>query len=84
MIKMLNQQVENWLQESRTENTRRAYERRITAFLSWYQGTIEQFLALTPQEKRNIVLRFQNAHLFKKNNTTSAPYSSRVKFLAIR
>ena len=78
---MLNQQVENWLQESRTENTRRAYEKRITVFLSWYQGTTKQFLTLTPQEKRNIVLRFQNAHLFKKNNTTSAHVAAVLSFL---
>ena len=78
---MLNQQVENWLSECRTENTRRIYQTRITKFLSWYNGSVEQFLASTPAEKRNIVLRFQNAHLFKKNNTTSSHVTAILSFL---
>lgn len=78
---MLNQQVENWLSECRADRTRRDYETRITKFLSWYNGSIEQFLALTPQEKRNIILRFQNARLFKSNNTIASYVTAVLSFL---
>jgi len=77
----MNQQVENWLSECRTESTRRNYEARITKFLSYYGSSTEQFLALTPQEKRNIILRFQNAHLFKSNNTAGSHVVAILSFL---
>ena len=78
---VLNKQVENWLAECRTENTRREYQTRITKFFLWYNGSVEQFLASTPAEKRNMVLRFQNAHLFKKNNTTGSYVTAVLSFL---
>src|SRR5208283_5184324 len=78
---MLDQKVENWLSECRTESTRRNYEMRIAKFLTWYNGSVEQFLALSNQEKRNVVLRFQNAHLFKKNNSASSYVTAILSFL---
>jgi integrase len=78
---MLNQQVENWLSECRSPTTKRLYETRITRFFQWYNGSVEQFLALTPAEKRNAVLRFQNAHLFKKNNSTGSYVTAVLSFL---
>jgi len=78
---MLNQQVENWLSECRTDNTRRQYRIRLTNFLTWYKGTIEQFLTLTPAEKRNTVLRFQNANLYKSKNTTGSHVVAILSFL---
>ncbi len=78
---MLNQQVENWLSECRTANTERQYRIRITNFLNWYNGTVEQFLALTPAEKRNAILRFQNAPIHKSKNTAGSHVVAILSFL---
>ncbi len=78
---MLNQQVENWLSECRSPTTKRLYETRITKFFQWYNGSVEQLLTLSPPEKRNAVLRFQNAHLFKKNNSAAAYVTGVLSFL---
>ena len=81
MSLMENQKVENWLCESRTASTRRSYELRIAKFFSWYKGSVEDFLALNPKEKRTILLRFQNTHLDQNHNTINAHVAAILSFL---
>lgn len=55
-----NEKIANWLDECRTLNTRNAYSYRIADFFEWYGDTPESFLELPRNEKRHLVLRYQN------------------------
>ena len=76
-----NEQIQNWLCECRTESTRRNYEMRIAKFLGWYKGSINDFLALPLAQKRNILLKFQNAHQGENHNTVNAYVAAVLSFL---
>ena len=78
---MENQKIENWLCESRTANTKRSYILRITRFFSWYKGTVEEFLLLEQSERRNILLKFQNAQTNENHNSVNAYVAAVLSFL---
>jgi len=57
-----NSQIQEWLAECRSINTRRSYESNIKRFFAWYNKPIEDFLALDSKEMRHNALKFQNEH----------------------
>jgi integrase len=59
-------QVAVWLDECRSKGTRRSYSARIKTFFAWYKKSVDDFLSLSPEEKRHIALMFQNQSLGEK------------------
>jgi hypothetical protein len=66
--------VKNWLDECRTEATRKLYLHNIKLFLEWYGKPLSVFLALEPMELRHECLKFQNqAQTIKKRTKKGQP-----------
>ena len=54
------QLIAEWLEECRTQSTKRLYGQNIKLFQEWYQKPLETFLALDAKAMRHEALRFQS------------------------
>jgi integrase len=54
------QLIGEWLEECRTQSTKRLYGQNIKLFQEWYQKPLETFLALDAKAMRHEALRFQS------------------------
>jgi integrase len=52
--------IGEWLEECRTQSTRRLYGQNIKLFQEWYRKPLETFLALDAKAMRHEALRFQS------------------------
>jgi integrase len=52
--------IGEWLEECRTQSTKRLYGQNIKLFQEWYQKPLETFLGLSPKEMRHEALKFQS------------------------
>jgi len=52
--------IDEWLEECRTQSTKRLYGQNIKLFQEWYRKPLETFLALSPKEMRHEALKFQS------------------------
>jgi len=58
---MTDQQlIDEWLEECRTQSTKRLYGQNIKLFQEWYQKPLETFLNLEPKAMRHEALKFQS------------------------
>jgi integrase len=54
------QLIAEWLEECRTQSTKRLYGQNIKLFQEWYQKPLETFLALDAKAMRHEALKFQS------------------------
>jgi integrase len=54
------QLITEWLEECRTQSTKRLYGQNIKLFQEWYQKPLKTFLGLSPKEMRHEALKFQS------------------------
>ena len=58
---MTDQQlIGEWLEECRTQSTKRLYGQNIKLFQEWYREPLETFLSLDPKAMRHEALKFQS------------------------
>ena len=61
MFEMNDQElIGEWLEECRTQSTKRLYGSNIRLFEEWYQKPLETFLILSPKEMRHEAIKFQS------------------------
>ena len=73
--------VRGWIEETRTQNTRRTYSMMITKFFNWYGKPVDSFLLLPPDEKRHTALQYQFQNARENPNTINAVLTSLNSFL---
>jgi hypothetical protein len=52
--------IDEWLEECRTQSTKRLYGQNIKLFQEWYRKPLETFLTLDPKAMRHEALKFQS------------------------
>ena len=71
--------VKSWLDECRTNTTRQVYMSRVKCFFRFYKGTVDEFLSLPQEEKRHLMLMYQNREA--RANTSNGTLGAMNSFL---
>jgi hypothetical protein len=75
-------EITEWLDECRTDSTRRSYTSSVKRFFMWYDCSFEEFLKSDVKTLRHILLKFQNEHAKENPNTVNAAITAIASFLA--
>lgn len=76
-----NKSVQEWLDEARSQNTRRTYESRIATFFGSVGLSVEDYLKLDAREKRHLALKFQNERMNENPNSINGVLTALNSYL---